>query len=71
MFNETIKEKRKDFILLYKVFKKNGTPYDLQKYTFWENDPNKSCRGHEELSFGLDFDFELDLEVDLDTDSAS
>jgi len=30
--------------------------------TFWENEPNKSCRGHEGLSFG---DLELDLEGHL------
>jgi len=28
-----------------------------------KNDSNKSCRGHEELSFN-DFDFELDFEIE-------
>jgi len=35
-----------------------------------KNDSNKSCTGHEGLSFS-DFDFEFDLKVDLDTDSVS
>jgi len=35
----------------------------ISKSTFWENDPNKSCRDHEGLFFG---DFELDLELDFE-----
>jgi len=36
-----------------------------------KNDSNKSCRGHEGLSFFGDHDFELDLEVNLGINSAS
>jgi len=39
-------------------------PPDLQQYAlFGKMDPNKSCKGHEGLSFG---DFELDLELDFE-----
>jgi len=56
---------------MYRIFEKNGIPVWSPKVrTFWENDPNKNCSGHERLSFG-DLDFELDLEIDLDTDSTS
>jgi len=50
---------------VYKVLVKNGNPPMISKSTFWENDPNKSCRDYEGLSFG---DFELDLELDLELD---
>jgi len=43
--------------------RKEWDPLSPEVRTFTENDPNKSCRGHEVLSFG---DLEIDLELDLE-----
>jgi len=65
-YNETHSHTDENLQGIYRVCEKNGmippSLWSPKVRTFWENDPNKSCKNHEELFFG---DLELNLEGHL------